>query len=70
MRSYDDLEGGGVEKRAAPEIDHQEPVAAQVRFGAFHGGFKIAGVGNIELAENVQCDDCIEIFPDKSRALI
>ena len=37
----DDLERRRVQKGTASEVDYQEPVGAQIRFGAFNGGFKI-----------------------------
>ncbi len=70
VRTYDDLERRRVQKSAAPQVDDQEPVGAQIRFGALNSGFKSFCVGDIELAEDVQCDDRIKILADKSRAVI
>jgi hypothetical protein len=41
VRADDDLERRRVQKGTASEVDHQEPVGAQIGFGAFNGSFKI-----------------------------
>ncbi len=68
--THDNLERRRVEKSATPKVDHQQPVRAQIRLGAFHGGFKIFRVGNIKLAEDVQCNDRVKILTDKSCAMV
>jgi hypothetical protein len=70
VRPHDDLERGRIEKRAAAKVDHEEPVGPQIGLCAFYGGFKIFCIRNIELAENMQCDNGVEILANKSRALI
>jgi len=70
MRANHDLERGRVQERAAPEIDDHQTVGAQIRFGAFHRNFKIFGVGNIELAEDVERYDSVKILANKSRAVV
>ena len=41
VRPNDDLKRRRVQKSAASKVDHQEPVGAQIGFGAFYGIFKI-----------------------------
>jgi hypothetical protein len=68
--SDDDLQCGRVQKRTASEVDHQEPLGTQIGFGAFDGLFKIFRVGDVELAEDVQRNNCVEILAYKRRAVI
>lgn len=70
MCSHDDLQRRRIEKGAASEVDHQEPFGAQVGFSGLDGGFKILGVSDIELAENVQSNDRVKILAYKSRAMV
>jgi hypothetical protein len=70
VRPDDDLERGRIEKRAAPEVDHQKTIGPQIRLRALYGSFKVFGIGNVEFAEDVQCDDGIKILANKSRGVV